>query len=99
MPADRLDPVGAAPAALPQTRLSAATTGSANLLLQAWLHTPEESRTLEEQIVRRFPEVSVSGRELTLHAARRLGHLLDGEGRRRGHVPITVWPSGGALAR
>lgn len=91
VPGDRLDTVGKALATLPQTRLCLATTGAENLLLQVWLRSPDEVADLEHTITRRFPEVSVGSRDVTLRAVKRMGRLLDDRGRNIGYVPVASW--------
>ncbi|WP_017934695.1 Lrp/AsnC family transcriptional regulator [Nocardioides sp. Iso805N] len=91
VPGDRLDTIGKALATLPQTRLCLATTGAENLLVQVWLRSPDEVADLEHTITRRFPEVSVGCRDITLRAVKRMGRLLDDRGRNIGYVPVASW--------
>ncbi|MDR7304101.1 Lrp/AsnC family transcriptional regulator [Haloactinomyces albus] len=87
-PADRLSEVGQFMAALPETRLCAAVTGECNLLLSAWLRSSTECASLEERLLRRFPELDVTERNVTLHTVKRMGRLLNTDGVTVGHVPI-----------
>ncbi|MGC0387534.1 Lrp/AsnC family transcriptional regulator [Streptomyces sp. SAI-129] len=89
-PGPGADAVAKALAGLPETRLCASVTGRDNLLLSVWLRSPGDCAALEERILRRHPEVRVSERAITLHTAKRMGRLLDREGRGGAHVPITA---------
>lgn len=88
VPADLLDSTGLALAAFRETRLCVAVTGAANLLFSAWIRSTAECHALETRIRRRFPHLRVGERELTLHTLKRMGRLLDAEGRAVGHVPL-----------
>ncbi|WP_052866820.1 Lrp/AsnC family transcriptional regulator [Streptomyces niger] len=90
VPADELAATGAALAALRETRLCVAVTGTANLLLSTWVRSTAECHALETRIRRRFPHLRVTERELTLHTLKRMGRLLDPQGRAIGHVPPGV---------
>ncbi|WP_346010662.1 Lrp/AsnC family transcriptional regulator [Streptomyces sp. SID5910] len=76
-------------AGLPETRLCSSVTGSDNLLLSVWLRSPGDCEALEERILRRHPGIRVGERNITLRTVKRMGRLLDGDGRARDHVPIS----------
>jgi DNA-binding Lrp family transcriptional regulator len=77
-------------AGLPETRLCSSVTGSDNLLLSVWLRSPGDCEALEERMLRRHPGLRISERNITLRTVKRMGRLLDEDGRARDHVPITA---------
>ncbi|MEJ1201645.1 MULTISPECIES: Lrp/AsnC family transcriptional regulator [unclassified Streptomyces] len=89
-PGPGVEAVAKALAGLPETRLCASVTGRDNLLLSVWLRSPGDCAALEERILRRHPELRISERGITLHTAKRMGRLLDRDGRGGAHVPITA---------
>lgn len=92
--ADRLDDVGRTLAALPETRLCAAVTGYGNLVLSVWLRSPADCHTFEAVLSRRFPDLEVAERDITLHVPKRMGRLLGSNGVAIGQVPPAAWPDG-----
>jgi DNA-binding Lrp family transcriptional regulator len=90
-PAGRLDDVAARLGRLRQVRLSATLAGTPSLLVTAWLSSLEDVHRFEQELVRRVPEVDVVDRLLVLRAVKRMGHLLDLEGRATGTVRMDVW--------
>lgn len=80
-------------AGLPETRVSIGVSGgAANLLLALWLRTLNDLQRLEERMAERLPAVQVLDRALNLRPIKRLGHLLDTDGRSIGHVATDPWP-------
>ncbi|MFD7923421.1 Lrp/AsnC ligand binding domain-containing protein [Streptomyces sp. NPDC059740] len=92
VPSHRVEEVARTLAAMPESRLCAAVTGTANLRLILWLRSPDGCRSLEDRIAARCPEAEVVERDITLYTAKRMGRLLDRRGRAVGHVPVTAWP-------
>ena len=90
-PAARLDEVAARLGRLRQVRLSATLAGTPSLLVTAWLPSLEEVHRFEQELVQQVPEVDVVDRLLVLRAVKRMGHLLDLEGRATGTVRMDVW--------
>jgi DNA-binding Lrp family transcriptional regulator len=90
-PASRLDDAAARLGRLRQVRLCATLAGTPSLLVIAWLSTLEEVHRFEQDLVRRVPEVNVVDRLVVLRAVKRMGHLLDAEGRATGTVRMDVW--------
>ncbi|NED35781.1 Lrp/AsnC family transcriptional regulator [Streptomyces sp. SID8499] len=88
--------VAKALAGLPETRLCSSVTGADNLLLSVWLRSPGDCVALEERILHRHPGLRISERSITLHTAKRMGRLLDRDGRARAHVPMTAAAEGEA---
>ncbi|MEV8565210.1 Lrp/AsnC family transcriptional regulator [Streptomyces sp. NPDC051322] len=92
VPAHLLDSTALALAALPQTRLCVAVTGSHNLLLSVWLRSTADCRAMEAQILDCCARIDIAQSDVTLYAAKRMGRLLNPEGRAIGHVTMTAWP-------
>lgn len=79
---------GRALADQPEVRVCCAITGESNLVVTAWLHGIADLHVFERRLAAQFPALEVTGREVTLHTPKRLGMLLDSQGRRTGMVPI-----------
>jgi DNA-binding Lrp family transcriptional regulator len=90
-PAARLDDAAARLGRLRQVRLSATLAGTPSLLVIAWLASLEEVHRFEQDLVHRVPEVEVVDRLVVLRSVKRMGHLLDVEGRTTGTVRMDVW--------
>jgi DNA-binding Lrp family transcriptional regulator len=90
-PAARLDDAAARLGRLRQVRLCATLAGTPSLLVIAWLATLEDVHRFEQDLVHRVPEVDVVDRLVVLRAVKRMGHLLDAEGRATGTVRMDVW--------
>jgi DNA-binding Lrp family transcriptional regulator len=90
-PAARLDDAAVRLGRLRQVRLCATLAGTPSLLVIAWLATLEDVHRFEQDLVRRVPEVDVVDRLVVLRAVKRMGHLLDVEGRATGTVRMDVW--------
>ncbi|SDY31144.1 DNA-binding transcriptional regulator, Lrp family [Modestobacter sp. DSM 44400] len=90
-PAGRLDDAAARLGRLRQVRLSATLAGTPSLLVVAWLSSLEEVHRFERDLVHAVPDVDVVDRLVVLRAVKRMGHLLDSEGRATGAVPMDVW--------
>ncbi|MDH6134118.1 DNA-binding Lrp family transcriptional regulator [Kitasatospora sp. MAA4] len=91
LPAHRLEAAALWLCALPQTRMCAVTVGSANLVAYLVTRGFTETRRVEEELSRRFPECRVRDRQVTLRTAKLVGRLLDPDGRAVGYVPIDPW--------
>ncbi len=91
LPAHRLEPAALWLCGLPQTRMCAVTVGSANLTVYLMTRGFAETRRVEEELSRRFPESRVRDRQVTLRTAKLVGRLLDPAGRAVGYVPIDPW--------
>jgi hypothetical protein len=78
-----------------QARLCATVTAGPNLALCAWLQTVEEVHRLELVMARRFPQVRITDRLVVLRTVKRMGRLVDTQGRAVGVIPINIW--GGQL--
>lgn len=78
-------------AALPECRLIAAVTGPANIFATLWVHDLGDIQRRETALCARLPTLTVTDRIVGLHTAKRMGHLLDEQGRRIGVQPISPW--------
>ncbi|MFQ3561860.1 Lrp/AsnC family transcriptional regulator [Streptomyces gramineus] len=78
-------------ATLPECRLLAAVTGSANVLATYWLRDIGSVQQRETAACVRLPSLAVTDRVLGVRTEKRMGHLLDNEGRRVGTCPIRLW--------
>ncbi|GAA5053000.1 Lrp/AsnC family transcriptional regulator [Streptomyces similanensis] len=96
VPGPGAETVAKALAGLPETRLCSSVTGTDNLLLSVWLRSAGDCVALEERILRRHPGLRIGERSITLHTAKRMGRLLDREGRARAHVSMTAAADGEA---
>ncbi|SFY43339.1 Lrp/AsnC family transcriptional regulator [Streptomyces atratus] len=91
VPSADLARVGASIAAASEVRLCAAIAARHSLLITAWVRSVPDTRRLEAHLTERFPELTVEDRRLTLANPKRMGHLLDAEGRNTGFVPMDMW--------
>ncbi|MGO1050249.1 AsnC family transcriptional regulator [Crossiella sp. CA198] len=89
VPAEALDASARALAALPETRLCSAVLGDHNLLLAAWLHGAGDCPDFEARLRLAAPAVTVSEGNLSLRVPKRMGRLLNADGRAIGQVPMT----------
>ncbi|MGW0994257.1 Lrp/AsnC family transcriptional regulator [Streptomyces sp. NPDC002520] len=77
-------------AAMPETRLCTAVTGSRpNLLLAVWLRGVGDMQRLETVLGEQVPELEVVDRALSLRHVKRMGWLLDEQGCAQRHVPLS----------
>lgn len=74
-----------------QVRLCATVTAASNLVLSAWLRTVEEVHRLELAISLKLPQVRIVDRLIVLRTVKRMGRLIDAQGRAVGVVPINIW--------
>jgi DNA-binding Lrp family transcriptional regulator len=73
--------------ALPQMRMCASIVSASNLLCQLWMNRIEELDYVEAYLAERCPTARVDDRWMTSRFAKRVGHLIDPDGRRTGCVP------------
>ncbi|MCP2338607.1 Lrp/AsnC family transcriptional regulator [Actinomadura rupiterrae] len=78
-------------AGLRETRLCASLTGADNLLVNVWLRSMDGIHAVEQALVRRFPELRVTDRTVTLWPVKMAGQLLDPHGRWLRAVPVWLW--------
>ncbi|MFC5092992.1 Lrp/AsnC family transcriptional regulator [Amycolatopsis plumensis] len=93
VPPNELHRTATALTELPEVRLCAATTGADNLVMTLWLRSLGDVQRLEAELAAKLPALSLTDRAVTLHAAKRMGCLLDDTGRITDVVPIDPWAS------
>lgn len=76
---------------LRQVRLCVTLASAPSMMLCAWLQTVEEVHRLELTIAKRFPRVQIADRLVVLRTVKRMGRLVDFQGRATGVVPINIW--------
>lgn len=82
---------------LPELRLCAAVTGPANLVITVRLRAIEDLQQLEVLLARTLPQLTFIDRAVTLAYVKRVGAVLDDNGRRVGTVPVDPWAGSGSL--
>lgn len=83
---------------LRQVRLCTTLAGTPPLVVSAWLHDVNSLHRFETILVKAMPDVTVVDRLITLRTVKRMGRLLDEEGRAIGAVPMDIWTDPLALA-
>ncbi|MFI5982383.1 Lrp/AsnC family transcriptional regulator [Streptomyces sp. NPDC051555] len=91
IPPDRLDEVGPQLARLPEIRLCVAVTGRHNLILSVWQRSLADVQRLEAALARRFPDLRVAERRVSLRTVKRMGRILGADGRAVRAVPMDIW--------
>lgn len=95
VPPGHLSATGKVVAREPEVRNCFAVVGAANLVVQAWLHSPADVPDFEARLLARCPDLTVRDRVLVLRIHKLAGHLLDRAGRKIATVPPDVWLPGG----
>ncbi|MFE4411909.1 Lrp/AsnC family transcriptional regulator [Streptomyces sp. NPDC056821] len=90
-PASDLNTLHRTLATLPECRLVAAVTGTTNVLATFWLRDIGDIERRETAMCARLPSLTIADRIVGLRTVKRMGHLLDGTGRRTGTRPIRPW--------
>ncbi|SNR91905.1 Lrp/AsnC family transcriptional regulator [Blastococcus mobilis] len=75
-------------ATLPELRLCVSTTGETNVMLTAWTRSLTDLLALERLMGERLPWLALMDSSVTLRVAKRMGWLLDDEGRCTGEVVV-----------
>ena len=78
-------------AQLPQCRVAAAVTGPANIFATFWAHDLGDVQRLERSVCSQVPSFAVQDRIIGLRTVKRMGHLLDVEGRHAGTQRFCPW--------
>ncbi|MFI1912934.1 Lrp/AsnC family transcriptional regulator [Nocardia sp. NPDC020380] len=90
---ERLDAIARQLATLPETRLCCAVTGGRpNMLISVWLRSVADINRLQAALAERVPDLEILDVALALSHVKRLGRVLDEEGRATSIVPIGIWP-------
>jgi DNA-binding Lrp family transcriptional regulator len=90
-PVDGLPETARTLTGLRQVRLCATVSSAPSLVVSAWLRTVEEVHRFELTIVRRLPQVRTVDRLIVLRTVKRMGRLVDTQGRAVGVVPVNIW--------
>lgn len=90
-PTSQLEDTARAIARLREVRLCATVSGTPPMIVAAWLHDLEEIHRLETSLARDHPGLTVADRLVTLRTLKRMGRLLDENGRAIGVISIDVW--------
>ena len=77
-------------ATLPELRLCASTTGETNMMLTVWVRSLADLLRLERLLGEKLPWLDIVDTAVTLRTAKRMGWLLDAEGRCTGEVVPSV---------
>ncbi|MGV0152177.1 Lrp/AsnC family transcriptional regulator [Rhodococcus sp. GB-02] len=90
------DELGQLVSSWPETRLSVATSGTANMLISVWLSSLAQSLVVEDRL-RRIGSVRILDRRVSLYPMKRFGQLLGPSGVAEGHVPVAIWGAGDVI--
>lgn len=91
VPPEHLHATGLAISRLPQVRMCGSVTGRTNLLVTAWLESPEGIHRLETKLAEQVPGFAVAERSIALRMLKRMGRVLNEDGLAVGAVPMHVW--------
>lgn len=91
VPAMHVDAVGRYFSDLPSCRLSAQVLGVQNLVVTLWVRDYLEVQGHEKELAIRAPGSTVISRQAVIRHYKRLGHLLDKDGKDCGLVPLPLW--------
>ena len=78
-------------AQLRQVRLCATLAGTPPMLVSAWLRDVDAIHDFESNLVKAVPNITVVDRLITLRTVKRMGRLLDEDGRAVAVVPMDIW--------
>lgn len=80
---------------LPELRLCVSTTGEANMMFTVWTRSLSDVLAIERLLGDRMPWLNLVQSSVTLRTAKRMGWLLDADGRGTGEVvpPTALRPS------
>lgn len=90
VPPTRRDEIGSALAGMREVRLVCSVIGRANLMANVWGHGLDELAGFQTRIATRFPEITIVEQSVTLKWVKRIGRLVDEEGRSVGAVSMDV---------
>ncbi|MGW7485056.1 Lrp/AsnC family transcriptional regulator [Nonomuraea muscovyensis] len=91
VPAGVLESAGRALAALPENRGTFAIAARANLFVSQWLRGMSDIQSAEARMTAAIPAMEVCDRMVTLRTVKRMGRILDTDGRSIGVVPLDPW--------
>jgi DNA-binding Lrp family transcriptional regulator len=76
-------------ARIPELRLCVSTTGDTNLMLTVWTRSLPDLLKLEHLLGEQLPRLSLIESQITLRTVKRMGWVLDAEGRSTGEVVVS----------
>lgn len=91
VPAADLDATGRALAALPENRGSFAIAARPNLFVSQWLRHLSDISYGEARMTEALPSLEVLDRMVALRVVKRMGRILDADGRSIGVIPLDPW--------
>ncbi|MFD2474119.1 Lrp/AsnC family transcriptional regulator [Amycolatopsis silviterrae] len=91
VPPDKLETTARSISMLPEIRMCAALTSKANLLAVAWLGSHHDADALEARLAAKLPWLEIANRAVSLRTVKLMGHLVEGDGRSVGVVPMNFW--------
>jgi len=97
-PVDGLPAAAAQLTRMHQVRLCATVSSAPSLVVCAWLRSVEDVHRFELSIAKRLPQVRIVDRFVVLRTVKRMGRLVNPQGRAIGVVPMNVWAIGVAVA-
>lgn len=96
VPAPQLDQATDYFVRLKECRLSAQVLSNHNLAVSLWVRSLHEVHQHERELMALAPGSRVLGREVSVRSIKRLGHVLDAEGRSVRVVPPLCWTAASA---
>ena len=90
-PSSRLAEAAATIARIRHVRLCATLAGTPAIVVAVWLADIEALHDFETTLAKAIPEITVKDRLVTLRTMKRMGRLLDEDGRAVDAVPMDVW--------
>lgn len=94
-----IDDVGASMTSMPEVRFCASLSARENLIFTARLRSVSDTQRVEIWLARKLPELVVSDRAIVIRSHKRMGRVLDENGRSIGVVPLEIWRNPAAVAR
>lgn len=91
VPSAHLDRAGATLRARHDCRLVVAVAGRYNLFVHLWLPSLDAASTVEQELARALPHLVIHDRLVVARTAKRLGSILDEEGRRVHQGTLALW--------
>ncbi len=89
-PQDRLQEIADAMVRFPQVRQCCSLASEANFMVQPWMRSLSELDAIEEVLITRVPSARVLDRWVVSRIPKRLGHVIDYDGRHSGFVPLPL---------
>ncbi|WP_173095049.1 Lrp/AsnC family transcriptional regulator [Actinomadura verrucosospora] len=88
VPPPRLQSVADRIATMREARMVCSVVGRANLMVNVWVHGMNELAAYQARLVSLFPEIQIVEQSVTLKWVKRVGRLLDDQGRSIGCIPL-----------